>query len=281
MTWFKVDDGLCFHPKAIAAGNAALGLWVRAGSWCGANLTEGWLPATMVGTLGGQKRDAQKLVHSGLWIHTGPTPDAHTPNTSGTPAAHTVGHEADMSECITCGLSEGYQFRDWDVYQPTKAQVEADRKASRERQAKHREAKRNGVSNGVTDTVTNPVTNATPTRPDPTSSSSGTTRGAKRATQLPDDWKPKDDHLAIAVEYGLDPAFELRSFRDYYEATGKTHKNWDAAFRTWLNKSKSFKSPAYSAPFPAARKHLPESVPDDIDPDDFEAYAAFMRGEAG
>lgn len=247
MPWFKVDDGFAFHPKAIAAGNAALGLWVRAGSWCGANLTGGALPRHMIGTLGAQKRDAMKLVSVGLW----------------------------------CETEDGYQFNDWDVYQPTKEQVEAERKASRERQARYRESKRNAVSNAVTSPVSDGVTNAAPTRPDPTHSSFGTTRGAKRATQLPAEWKPNETHLEIATEYGLDPAFELRAFRDHHEAKGTTYKSWDAAFRTWLNKSKSFKSPAYSAPAPAMRRHLPESAPDHIDPDDTEAYAAYMRGETG
>lgn len=245
MPWFKVDDGFAFHPKALAAGNAALGLWVRAGSWCGANLTGGALPQHMIGTLGAQKRDARRLVAAGLW----------------------------------CETDDGYQFNNWDVYQPTKDQVEADRKASRERQARYRESKRHAVSNTVTSPVSHAVSNGTPTRPDPVTKVTDRAR-ATRGTQLPVDWKPKDDHLKIATEYGLDPAFELRSFRDYYEATGKTHKNWDAAFRTWLNKSKSFKQPAYSAPAPVARKHLPESIPDDLDPDDIEGYAKYMRGES-
>lgn len=33
MSWFKVDDHLAFHRKTLAAGNEAMGLWVRAGSW--------------------------------------------------------------------------------------------------------------------------------------------------------------------------------------------------------------------------------------------------------
>lgn len=245
MTWFKVDDGLCFHPKAIAAGNSALGLWVRAGSWCGANLTEGALPRHMIGTFGAQKRDAMKLVSVGLWRET----------------------------------EDGYQFNDWDVYQPTKEQVEADRKASRERQARYRESKRNAVSNAVTAPVSNAVSNGSPTRPDLVPN--GTTKSARasRGTQIPDDWKPKEEHLAIAREYGLEPAFELRSFRDYYEATGKTHKNWDAAFRTWLNKSRSFKTPAYSSPAasPVSRKYIPAEVPDHIDPNDPIAYANWVK----
>lgn len=133
MPWFKVDDGFAFHPKAIEAGNAALGLWVRAGAWCGANLTDGALPRHMIGTLGAQARDARRLVTVGLWVET----------------------------------ETGYQFHEWEKMQPTKADVEAERAENRKRQKAFRDKKRNGVTNGVTNTVTNGATNRTPTRPDP------------------------------------------------------------------------------------------------------------------
>jgi len=138
MTWFKVDDQLAFHPKVIEAGNSAMGLWVRAGAWCGAHLTEGALPKHMIGTLGAQARDAKRLVEVGLWEQT----------------------------------DVGFQFRDWDEYQPTKKQVEADKAANRERQKRFRDRRRNAetndVSNTVRNAVTTAVTNGTPTRPDPT-----------------------------------------------------------------------------------------------------------------
>jgi hypothetical protein len=130
MTWFKVDDGFAFHPKAIMAGNAALGLWVRAGAWCGANLTDGALPRHMIGTFGAQARDAKKLCAVGLWVET----------------------------------RDGYQFHEWGQMQPTKAEVEAERAANRARQKEWRDKKRNGV----TDKATNGASNAAPTRPDPT-----------------------------------------------------------------------------------------------------------------
>lgn len=143
MPWFKVDDGLAFHPKAIEAGNAAMGLWVRAGAWCSAHLTEGALPDHMIGTLGAQRREANRLVKAGLWERT----------------------------------DVGYQFCDWDEYQPTKTQVEADRVANRERQKRFREKRRNAdtedVTNAGSNGVTNGVTNGTPTRPDPTRPSIG------------------------------------------------------------------------------------------------------------
>lgn len=95
MTWFKIDDKLALHPKVLAAGNAAIGLWVRAGSWSADQLTDGKIPATMLTVLGATKRDAKRLVDAGLWET---TPD-------------------------------GYQFHDWHEYNPTADAVRQGRSA--------------------------------------------------------------------------------------------------------------------------------------------------------
>lgn len=95
---------------------------------------------------------------------------------------------------------------------------------------------------------------------------------------MPVDWRPKDEHLDLAREYGLDPAHELRAFKDRNEAKGTTYKNWDAAFRTWLNQAKTFRGgQSTSAASPAPRKHIPAEVPAHIDPNDPDAYAAWVR----
>lgn len=67
MAWFQVDDQLSFHPKVIQAGNAAMGMWVRAGAWSQAHLTEGHIPTEQAKALGGVAL-AKKLVAAGLWI---------------------------------------------------------------------------------------------------------------------------------------------------------------------------------------------------------------------
>lgn len=143
MTWFKVDDQFAFNIKVLTAGNAAVGLWVRAGSWSAAQLSDGLVPAPIVAALGGSADDAAALVAAGLW-------DA---------------------------VDGGWQFHDWAEYQPTKAQVLADRAATRERVAKHR-AKRGGSAAGSGDGsaagsgsgngVTNGAGTPVPSRPDPT-----------------------------------------------------------------------------------------------------------------
>ena len=52
MVWFRVDDNLGFHHKVIAAGNPAMGLWVRAGSVCASQLTDGFVADHMIASLG-------------------------------------------------------------------------------------------------------------------------------------------------------------------------------------------------------------------------------------
>lgn len=111
MPWFKVDDNLAFHHKAVAAGNAAIGLWVRAGSFCSQQLTDGFVPDHMIASLGtvGQ---AERLVDVRLW--------------------HRV--------------EGGYAFHEWsnDGRQPTRQSVEQRREEDRKRKAVARAAKAAG-----------------------------------------------------------------------------------------------------------------------------------------
>jgi hypothetical protein len=65
MTWFKIDDGFHCHPKVLTAGNAATGLYVRLGSWCSQQLTDGQIPAE-VATVYGRPAEIRSLVDSGL-----------------------------------------------------------------------------------------------------------------------------------------------------------------------------------------------------------------------
>lgn len=106
MPWFRIDDNFAFHQKVMAAGNAAIGLWSRAGSWSMQTLSDGFIPDDTVRKLG-TKREAERLVAVGLWDR----------------------------------LPSGYAFHQWEDRQPTKAQVEADREAAKERQRKRRQRK--------------------------------------------------------------------------------------------------------------------------------------------
>lgn len=85
MPWFKVDDHLATHSKVARAGLAAMGLWVKAGSWSAQHLTDGHVPAEVLGLLGATRKHADALVKADLWT----------------------------------AEPDGYRFRDWFDYQPT------------------------------------------------------------------------------------------------------------------------------------------------------------------
>ena len=103
VVWFYVDDGLAFHPKTIQAGNAAMGLWVRAGAWSTGSLTDGFIPDAIAASIG-TPLQVSKLGGTGLW-----------------------------QRC-----SGGYLFHDWDHRQLSKAEVEQRRKTDRARKAEQR-----------------------------------------------------------------------------------------------------------------------------------------------
>jgi len=95
--WFKVDDHLGTHTKVVRAGNPAMGLWVRAGSWAAQHLTDGHVPTHVV-TMLGTRAQAKALEDAGLWLK----------------------------------VDDGWRFHDWFGYQPTAAEAEQVRELRRE-----------------------------------------------------------------------------------------------------------------------------------------------------
>lgn len=111
MPWFKVDDKLHDHRKTRKAGVAAMGLWALAGSWCSDNLTDGFVPRDIL--VRWEPRGAGKL------------------------AAKLV--EADLWHADTVDGEDGWRFRNWSEFQPTRAEVEAQRGWQATRAALHRD----------------------------------------------------------------------------------------------------------------------------------------------
>ena len=192
MAWFKVDDGLHASKKLLRIPRqhrlAALGLWTIAGSWSANQLTDGHVPDYMVDEWGGTQELVDWLVRSELWS---------------------------LAE-------DGAQFNNWAEYQPTKAEVEDERRRNREKLQKWRESKRRAqeqrepgpeqdpVTGGVTsyNTVTNqnvtaPQRNVSPdpTRPDPTPSSNEEGKGGGVHVPLTD--HPDVEALCQAVHEAL------------------------------------------------------------------------------
>lgn len=106
MPWFRVDDAFHSHPKVMATSPAAIGLWTIAGSWAAAHPDDGFVPAYVLPRLLPNWEElAEELIAKRLWMR----------------------------------AKGGFRFRDWTDHQPSKEEVERDRKNARERQRKRRD----------------------------------------------------------------------------------------------------------------------------------------------
>jgi hypothetical protein len=208
MTWFKVDDKLHSHRKVAALGDdvGALALWTIAGSWCADHLTDGFVPAYMVQRFlplsrAKANRMVSALVSVGLW-------EPFTKEVDG------------KSE-------EGWLFHGWNETgrQPSSAQVLADREANAARQAAFRERKKS-ERNAVTNAVSNGGRNRTPTRPDPTTTSYGSSDSSSA--------EPMDtgDEGANRPPKPRPPVTEPAAFDRFYRAFPR-HVGPAAAEKAW------------------------------------------------
>ena len=101
MSWFKIDDGFWSHPKILALSPEAIALWVRAGSWCSQQLTDGEVKRHVTPLFMAGPEAISELVEVGLWD----------------------------------SIPTGYQFHDWLEYQPSRESVLSERASNAKRQA--------------------------------------------------------------------------------------------------------------------------------------------------
>lgn len=113
MPHFKVDDAIHCHPKAVMAGDAAMGLWLRAGGFCTGYGTDGFVPDWWVKQQPQGKAKANRLVAVELW-HPG-TYQGNRPEYQG---------------------QTGYNFHEWR--QDSYDKVESDREKWRKKKAAQR-----------------------------------------------------------------------------------------------------------------------------------------------
>jgi hypothetical protein len=102
---FQVDPDFYDHPKTTGMSDAAFSLWVRAGSFSAAKLTDGFISEDVLAlTLRTERDVADELARRGLWRR----------------------------------VKGGYRFHEWDHRNLTKTRVEGDRKADRDRKRQRR-----------------------------------------------------------------------------------------------------------------------------------------------
>lgn len=103
MAWLKIDDRVRTHPKIVEAGPVAAWFWFCGICYCREHLTDGFIADKMLSTLvpgaPSWKRPAAALVAAGLW------------------------HREER----------GYRVHDFLEWNPSRAEVEAQRAADRQR----------------------------------------------------------------------------------------------------------------------------------------------------
>jgi hypothetical protein len=208
MPWVRFDDQFPIHRKVDRLSDAAYRLHTSAIFWSARNLTDGFVSGEDLDGVTARVRTPARFAAECV--------DRDTWHEARTPCA--------SPKCPAPVEADGWVIHDYWAYQPTKAQVIADREKAAERQAKWREAKsgRNAVTrpdvsgndpihNGSTNGVTNAVSAASPPRPAPKESGSGGARpGPPDGRAIPlgspsggrTDSRPVAEVLRVAVEPG-------------------------------------------------------------------------------
>lgn len=185
---------------------AAVGLWTMAGAWSAHDLTDGFIPWYMIEEFGAADEHADALVMTGLWVKV----EEGSENSEGTSEA-------------------GFQFANWDEYQPTKAEVEERRRKDREKKQRQRRGS-DGKFAGESG-----VPNASP-RVSP-GDMSGTPQGVTGESAVPVPSRPVPSPSYSSSEFDKsnpDAADMLAYFDSRVEHNGfkrptRTKKNDDAA----------------------------------------------------
>jgi hypothetical protein len=221
MAWFKCDDTLAFNAKVLQAGNEAIGLWLRAGTWCASQMSDGVIPRHVVVALSTGEANAEalasRLLEAKLW------------------------DRFDES-------SNSYIFHDWLDYQPSASEARERRKkraeAGRKGGLKSGLTRRNGIeanasANAEANAEANGKQNRTPSRPVPSFIPPTPQGGSSepRGTRIADSYRPSDKTRAVLASEvpDMDLDFETEQFVNWWAAKpGKAalKTDWD---RTWLN----------------------------------------------
>lgn len=166
MGWIRLDDRITEHPKIAAAGPLGFAMFVAGIVYCNRNLTDGFIPRSVVATLLDDEWTDYEgttwtaAAHSGFqgWEFDCLELAEHL-------ASIGLFHKVDGNDDVT---RYGYRIHDYENYQPSRAQVLAEREKTASRVQRHRQkhantdnpqAQSNAGSNAVTNAgVTDPPT---------------------------------------------------------------------------------------------------------------------------
>jgi len=216
MAWVRVDDAFYDHPKFVALTPGAVGLWVIGLAYCNRNLTDGFihnlaLPRLLADDMDTCVNYANELVAVGTWEE----------------------------------IEEGYQVVNYLEFQPSAAEVRQQREVERQRKAEWRARKadkRLSREASQRDNDGSPADVPAMSRSIPTPTPTPKVKSETRASALPPDFTPTDEQRqwAATVIRASQIDGETQKFIDHFTANGKRMKDWNAAWRNWIRRSREF-----------------------------------------
>ena len=220
MAWFKIDDGFTNSKPVLRlqrrVRTSAVGLWTLAGAWSAKEMTDGFVPDYVIEELASTPAIAGHLVKCGLW---------------------------DVAE-------EGWKFKGWEKYQPTREQIMEARDRETERKRKYRESQRrpSGTASGPTEGHHRESGHPDPTRPDPTrpikEEAKASSAPSKRGSRIAEDFEVTQPMREWAKEKApnADLGLETEKFINFWiSKSGKdaTKLDWVATWRNWILNAKT------------------------------------------
>lgn len=227
MTWGKHEDGFHDHRKVIGTSLAALGLLSVCRSWALRHRTDGSLPfATMrafVLSRGGSEGDAVALTNELV--------------------------TAGLFDALEAEGGDGYRIHDFLHYNPSKRQLDKQRKDARDRMRNVRKRSPNVHANESGTEANSPEpSNSNSSSESPSASSPEAVNGTKKARtvararegRIPEAL-PEGEREAFAKHApGYDLEAQFAQFADHHHSRGTVLKDWRAAFRNWLRNALKF-----------------------------------------
>jgi hypothetical protein len=224
MGWVRIDDNFPHHPKVVAVGATAMGLYVAALCHSNVFMTDGFVSKVCLGSVlewkssKSKERAVSALVAAGLW---------------------TV-------------VEGGYQIHDYLDYQPSRAQIVGERDAARERMRARRSGNVRPNKERTEEGVRPNFGNPNPTQPKKNPKRSAPPKGSpgkpppfhtaeKRAGPIPPDFQPSPEMLAWAAKQrpNVDAQDRTLTFVNHAIATGRELVEWEPAWKNWILDSKS------------------------------------------
>jgi hypothetical protein len=210
---FQVDPDFYDHPKTIGMSDSATALWVRAGSYSAAKLTDGFVAEHVVRLLSTVPDEAtSELLGRGLWRR----------------------------------VKGGFRFHQWDRRNLTRARVEADKEADRKRKQEARKSagqNANGQHDpGIVRPESEPESDRNPDGVRPLSVSvsvsesvSVSGRGSRTAVKSPPQRPPEPPTRCPEHEHDLDPprCGACANARKAHDAWQRALGDWEKAMGEW------------------------------------------------